>query len=443
MRILALDHFFDQDLAALRTALRPGDSLTAIPYRRLHRLARRAFPARAFTGLEAAYAPEMQASWLRYEQRVERVADWLCASHAPSVFVTPSDSFFYIRPLITAFRRRDVPTVVVQKETTISPMVMAEHSLAVGRFVPFMSDAMTVCSERHRDFWVRAGTDPSRVIVTGQPRFDIYATSEAEGRRDTRPTLLYLSYDDIAYLPSDTGVAFEGTWRELRRETEIVIADVSDRWRVIVKRHPQQAAGGDWLGARVEHAPRDADTRALILGADAVVGFQTTALFEAAVARRPILYAAWGDVYRRTRDMLIPFESFEGMVTHVTSAAELARVLGGDRADLARPTQRGMSVAFEHLGPVDGRASERALEVVRAHVSAGRPPMTGVAGTSVAAAAIRGVGAVVAGGAARIPRVGATSIGGALDRRALEWRQELQELQAIRRRRSARSPTRA
>jgi hypothetical protein len=440
MRIIALDHFFDQDLAALRGALRPGEALTAIPYRRLHRLAQRRFPAAAFSGLQAAYDSEMGDPWRRYERDIERVAGWLSVAYEPSVFVTPSDSFFYVRPLISAFRRLGVPTVVVQKETTISPMVMAEHSLAVGRFVPFMSDAMTVCSERQRDFWVRAGTDPARVVVTGQPRFDVYAAAADSGRHDGRPTLLYLSYDDIAYLPSDTGVAFEGTWQELRRATELAIADASDRWRVVVKRHPQQPVAQEWLGGRVEHAPRDADTRALILAADAVVGFQTTALFEAAVARRPILYAAWGDVYRRSREMLIPFESFGDMVTHVTDPAELRRALSRDPADLPRPAEEGLSVAFEHLGPVDGGASQRALDVVRAHAGGG-PSGARVRRRHAAVATVRGVAAVGAGGMARIPGVHATTIGGALGRRGAEWRQEWRELQAIRRRRAGRSPT--
>lgn len=440
MRIIALDHFFDQDLAALRRALRPGEALTAIPYRRLHRLAQRSFPAAAFSGLKAAYDPEMGDAWRRYERDIERVAGWLSVAYEPSVFVTPSDSFFYVRPLISAFERLGVPSVVVQKETTISPMVMAEHSLAVGRFVPFMSDAMTVCSERHRNFWVRAGADPARVVVTGQPRFDVYAAAADSGPREGRPTLLYLSYDDIAYLPSDTGVAFEGTWQELRRATEMAIADVSDRWRVVVKRHPQQPMAQEWLGGRVEHAPRDADTRALILAADAVVGFQTTALFEAAVARRPILYAAWGDVYRRSREMLIPFESFGDMVTHVTDPAELRRALSRDPADLPRPAEEGLSVAFEHLGPVDGGASQRALDVVRAHAGGG-PSGARVRRRHAAVATLRGVAAVGAGGMARIPGVHSTTIGGALGRRGAEWRQEWRELQAIRRRRAGRSPT--
>jgi hypothetical protein len=440
MRILALDHFFDQDLAALRAALAPGDSLTVIPYRRLHRVAQRVFPASAFTGLEAAFAPAMDTAWARYEQRVERLADWLCAAHAPSVFVTPSDSFFYVRPMITAFRRRDVPTVVVQKETTISPMVMAEHSLAIGRFVPFMSEAMTVCSERHREFWIRAGTDPSRVVVTGQPRFDVYATATNTARRQGRPNLLYLSYDDVAYLPSDTGVAYEGSWRDLRRATELAIADVSDRWHVIVKRHPQQPAAEEWLGTRVEHASRDADTRALILGADAVVGFQTTALFEAAVAKRPILYAAWGDIFERNRHMLIPFESFGGMVMHISGDVELQRALRADPTDLPAPTEAGLSVAFEHLGPVDGQASQRALEVVRAHVGEG-PSAARLSRSGAALAVMRGLGAVGAAAVGRIPGVDTTSIGGAVGRRGAQWRQEWRELQAIRRRRAGKSST--
>ena len=209
--------------------------------------------------------------------------------------------FFYLRPAIIRLRSLGIPTVVVQKETTISPMVMELHATDVGRSTPFMSDLMTVCSDRHRDFWLRAGAPPELVRVTGQPRFDVYRTNRATPGAHGRPRLLYLSYEDVAYLPADLGGADESSWRELRRETEEVLAAASTDWHITVKRHPQQPDEDDWLGENVDRADRDADTRTLILESDVVVGFQTTAVLESALAGKRVLYAAWGETFESSR----------------------------------------------------------------------------------------------------------------------------------------------
>jgi len=429
VRILALDHFFDQDLAALRSALGPGEQLDVLPYQRLHRLARRHFPAAAFEGLDNAVELPPEA-WAGYRAAAARAAHWWTGAYRPNVFVVPSDAIFYVRPLIEAFARMTVPTVVVQKETSISPMVMDDHSAAVARTVPFLSVAMTVCSERNRDFWVLAGTPPDAITVTGQPRFDVYAQLRSEKGSGTKPPrLLYLSYDDRAYLPSDIGVAYEGTWRDLRRETEQVIAAAAaeGRWRVTVKRHPQQLVADEWLGP-VEHAARDADTRQLILAADAIVGFQTTANFEAVVACKPVLYPAWGPVFEEVKTMLLPFHAQPGVVTHVRSPADLEAELRRAPGDLPAPTANGRVEAEEQLGPVDGRAADRVLAVLRQHAGSeprdwARPERRQIAragALGLAAPGLRAAGALA-------QRLGRLKEGAAAGRRAEHWEQELRE----------------
>lgn len=440
MRILALDHFFDQDLAALRSALGPGEQLDVLPYQRLHRVARHHFPSAAFQGLETAVElPD--ADWATYRAAARDLTDWWAGAYRPNVFVVPTDAIFYLRPVIERFAAVGVPTVVVQKETSISPMVMEEHSAAVGRTVPFLSAAMTVCSDRNRAFWLLAGTPDEAIIVTGQPRFDVYAQPDS-GRAPAvgPPHLLYLSYDDLAYLPSDVGVAYEGTWRDLRRETEQVIAEAAEsgRWQVTVKRHPQQVPGQEWLGSGVEVAPRDADTRQLILSADAVVGFQTTAIFEAVVAGRPVLYPAWGPVFERARPMLLSFHTQPGVATHVTGRAELVAALALSPDALARPTAEGRAAAEEQLGPVDGRAATRVLDVLRRHAGPGpkdlaapdRRRLGRVAALAIAAPGLRAAGAAA-------ERLGRPRQAGAARRRSGDWLQEGREAWALSRQRKA------
>ena len=366
MRILAIDHFFEHDLDALEAGLSSSDRVIRVPYHRFHRLAANAFPASAFVGVRAAFVPALQSSWERYRALASVEVHTLAAAYRPDVVVLPSDSIFYIRPVMDEFRSLGVPSFVIQKETTISPMIMEQHSIEIGEYLPFSGDEMTVCSARHREFWLRAGADPARVHVTGQPRFDVYAHAPSKRRDGGKPRLLYLSFDDVAYLPADMGIESDLTWRDLRQQVETEIASVSGIWDVTVKIHPQQTPTGDCLGPNARHADRLADTRALILDADVVLAFQTTAIFEAVVAGRPVIYPAWGEVYDEVRDALTPFDEYPGLVIAARSPIELRELLAKSSNELALVVAGAKATAEVHLGPVDGHATERTIALLRA-----------------------------------------------------------------------------
>src|SRR5207237_8112187 len=98
---------------------------------------------------------------------------------------------------------------------------------------------------------------------------------------------------------------------------------------------------------------------------DAVVGFQTTALLEAAAAGRPVVYAAWGALYETVRSLLIPFDEYRGVVTHASGPGELSALLSAGPERLPRPSAEASEIIGEHLGPVDGKASARTVAVLR------------------------------------------------------------------------------
>jgi hypothetical protein len=331
----------------------------------------RVFPPEVAHGLEAYARPELERDRGRYARRLEALLERLFAGRPFDAFVAPSDVFFFLRAAPQACHRLGVPFFVAQKETTISPQTMREHAPRVARWAPPIADHMTVCSERHRQFWLRAGGDPERIEVTGQPRFDYYVGGSARGAPGD-PTVLFLSYHVDAYHPSEG--SGEPVWAKLHRETERALWQLAERgWRVVIKPHPQQLfdqerrriAGetGRLLGDRVILAGGDEDTRGLIASADVVLGFQTTALLEALIADRPVVYTAWDDEALRLSDELIPFHEWPDLVDVVTDAdslvgtVEAARSRGG-RAEAARARVE------EQLGPVDGRASERTLAAI-------------------------------------------------------------------------------
>jgi hypothetical protein len=368
LRVLAMDHYFDQDLQSLEA--HPLLSVRRFPYQRLRAPAMRMLSQDVATGLHAYNRPELAAAreryaaWLRHEVR-RLYLEW-----AFDVIVLPSDTFFYVRGLPDAAHSIGVPVVVVQKETTVSQATMADHSRVLHDEAPFIADFMTVCSDRQREFWVRAGADADRVEVTGQPRFDVYVNPPPSGTT-TPKHVLFLSYHLDAYVPGAGRGKGLLTWEPLRSATELALIDAARRGvcDVVVKCHPQQPhraetaryarlAGSTWnRGFAV--ADVDADARDLIVATDMIVGFQTTALYEAVAARRSVVYAAWGDEYERLRGGLIPFhEAPHECLTHVSSAQELAAVLSAD----LEPAGSSCSAWYDGaLGVVDGGATERVV----------------------------------------------------------------------------------
>jgi hypothetical protein len=369
LRVLALDHYFDQDLRALEA--HPQLDVRRFPYQRFRRPAMRIMGNSVARGLDAYSDPALARARGRYAAWLERDLHRLYLERAFDVLVLPSDTFFYVRALPAAAHRLGLPVVVVQKETTISQATMDMFSKEVAAAAPFVSDFMTVCSQRQREFWTRAGSSPDLIEITGQPRFDLYA-SRTHRPPSPRKRVLFLTYALDAYVPGAGRGDGSSTWESLRSETE---AELLEQVRiggceVIVKCHPQQdhaaearrlsvVAGPVWRRGISLAAP-DADTRELIMAADVVVGFQTTALYEAVAAGRTVIYAAWGDAYDRYRDGLIPFDRAPvDCVRHARSAQMLATLL----TEEASPRSSGCETWYEWaLGIVDGRSTDRVAE---------------------------------------------------------------------------------
>ena len=363
VRVLALDHYFDQDLRALEA--HPRLDVRRFPYQRLRAPALRTLGSQVARGLHPFNDPDLAAARRRYAVWLEGEVRRLYLERAFDVIVLPSDTFFYVRALPAAAHRLGLPVVVVQKETTISEATMETFSAELGSEAPFIADCMAVCSERQREFWVRAGAEGDRIDVTGQPRFDVYASIPSRPA-PARRRVLFLSYALDAYVPGAGRGKGLRTWEPLRDATESALIDCARAGTcdVIVKCHPQQdrrAVARHLTGLagtrRFTLADPDADTRELIIGADVVVGFQTTALYEAVAARRAVIYAAWGEAYERHRGGLIPFhDAPRDCMRHAESREMLAAMLIDD----VTPAAAACASWYEEaLGRIDGHATDR------------------------------------------------------------------------------------
>jgi hypothetical protein len=338
------------------------------------------------SGLEEYCKPE-------YERHRKH---WAMAARGPlhelynlfpfDVIISPSDTFYYIRAVVRIAEKMGIPFIVVQKETTRPPHFMEVVSKQVGELFPFISDYMTVCSQRHKDFWLAAGALNDKIEVTGQPRFDFYRQPKqwrsweqlGISVEPNTQVIIFLSYNVKVYAEwIKEGVS----WARLRSETQEVLIDLARQggYTVLVKPWPQQdpndiaeertllaqRAGEAW-GKQVHLLERGVDARHLIVNSDIVVGFQTTALLEALIAGKTTIYTRWSEELKLLEDRLIPYHKYAPILQCAKSPEQLHElVIQSSCNDPGKEEMEARLEIFEgHLGPLDGHSAQRVWEAV-------------------------------------------------------------------------------
>jgi hypothetical protein len=381
VRALVLNHTYKQDLDSLRRAAPDDFEIRVVELDLVLTETLRVLPDDIDESVPAYSRPEYEPHRQRLAEVVQQLMEDLFREEEFDVFVTPSDVFYYLRPAPQALHRLGVPYFVSERETTVAPHVMAENIDVIKQWFPPIADHRTLCSERLKSFWVGAGAPDEAVTVTGQPRFDYYRQPERWPKElpygdSSDRTVLFLSYNYSAYHLD--GTADKDVWKQQHMETEQGLWELARRgWRVLFKPHPHQERSdskrlkqelGALFGERVHFINSDADTRELIVSADVVVGFQTTALFEAMAARKPIVYAAWREDTWVQPELLLPFREWPDVVDIVRRQEDFVETVEriyGREWDEAR-TAAAEKPITENIGLTDGHASERTLAKIRA-----------------------------------------------------------------------------
>lgn len=375
MKVLVLDHHFRQDIDALVRSNNAGHVIRTVSPLYFARAAERLFPPEVFSAdLSVYHRPcfhETRASFRRLA--IDLLYD-LYRVFPFDLFVSPSDTFFYIRDVIDACHDIGIPFAVVQKEAYVTATAVDRHAPEMNRWFPFKGDWMTTSCHRSMRFWLATGAEVRQVEVTGQPRYDYYTYAAesgsitATGRNRTR--ILFLSYDLDAYDESRAIGVNRSPWAQLHAETEDVLRAVARHGDVelVVKPHPQQSAAmveamRQRLGGSlsVNMAEGGADTRKLIMHADVIVGFQTTALAEAMAVGKRVVYTAWTPAFEDVKRHLLPYHELSGCIEVATSPTDLLATLKVRCSQALTASQREQRRAFveEYLGPFDGGAGNR------------------------------------------------------------------------------------
>lgn len=381
--ILVVNHVFEQDIEALEKANTTFNFITISAFV-LRNVGTLFFPpeVESYTFFNS---PSLDPIKKRYEKVIDRFIDRLIKKYTLSGIISPSDNFFYIRQLVLSAQKRQIPFIVVDKEGTICPAYFTHFARYIREKCPLLADSILVWSDRQKLFWEKTGVPKDRIYVTGQPRSDFWHQQDRwlskeqlgiPGLRSTSKILLFFTYDPWAYTPDYMIEKGEMNWSRLRQETTRVIyafAKKHPEIDVIIKAHPQQ------LDLKELQEDIDAQhttsvhlvtgstlSNQLIINADCIVGFQSTALIEAMLTKKPILYTFWGEARDKWSKDLIPFHETAG-VTVTASPDQLAESL--EKAFLIHELPKDVEVARkvfvdEYFFSVDGQASRRTLDVL-------------------------------------------------------------------------------
>lgn len=377
--ILALNHFYDQDLRALYRANRDYN-LVVVEAPILVRDAIVFFRPEV-VALETAYDSEEETNRLAWRRECHYILDLIERRFGLDLVVTASDIFWWVREIIAAAHERKIPTVVMDKEGIRTPYAFDREAERIRCCAPFMSDRILVWSERQRRFWNSIGVEDQRITVVGQPRSDLFfherrhQTDTLFGRR--QPLVTLFSYHDDAYIPIDLARRQGLSWVEMKRQTHDEFFRLARRHRnynFVVKTHPQQA---DLRSLQEQYQCENlavtggsAIANELIQRSELIIAFQTTAVIEAMYLGRRVLYTAWDKHYDTLKPHLIPFHEAAGLVIadsfdHFREVC--GRFFAGQTGDFDFPPEaeaaRDRFVA-EYIYRPDGQTGERFFKAI-------------------------------------------------------------------------------
>ncbi|WP_243228285.1 CDP-glycerol glycerophosphotransferase family protein [Microbacterium sp. CIAB417] len=200
------------------------------------------------------------------------------------------------------------------------------------------------------------GIPRERVHAWGMPRSDVFFDDDAASaaRARTRAALGVADGERfVVYAPTFRGNGQRSAEAAPEADWAGIAAALGEGWRIGVRQHPFVARGA--LPAGIVDAAAVADMNDVLMAADVLVTDYSSAIFEYALLRRPIVfYVPDLAEYTAARSFYRPFEEYAvGPV--VTDAADLANAISGAEV----PPARLDAFLAEFCGALDGRSSAR------------------------------------------------------------------------------------
>ncbi len=318
--ILALNHFYDQDLRALARANKKYNFII-VDAPRLVR-GGKLFFSNDVIQIDAPYTDESEANRRAWKMECQHIYKFL-GRYKIDIIITPSDIFWWIREFIAVGHDNDIKTFVVDKEGLISPFDFNAEAKRIRERVPFISDHIFVWSDRQKQYWQKIGASENKITVLGQPRSDLFHCEQNKAIdryfNCSQPLVTLFSYEDTAYVPPY--LARQGiSWKAMKTETHDYVFDLAKNnpeYNFVIKTHPQQSD----LTLLREKYQRDnlaviggaAVANELIQRSELIIAFQTTGVIEAMFMNKKVIYPCWDDNYQDLINDVLPFHDAPGI----------------------------------------------------------------------------------------------------------------------------------
>ena len=304
--------------------------------------------------------------------------------------------YFAEHELAAALESRGVPFIILQKENLKTPGFMEFFSFLYRcRRGPFLGRRILVYNNIERQLEIDNGViNPDRVDITGMPRLDrihAWRKSRATGQKG-RSRVLFFSFGPKTGLPIMARKARGGVFRDyekLPREVEslswaglcrdahqamIRLARSHPDVEVVIKakiRERELSAMYEMLGG-YEEIPSNlkivagGDPLELITESRVVCGFNTTALFEALAAGKPVIIPWFEEALdERMQPFIVDMED---AVEYADSSDELVNILYRHATDSGFQERnldgKKKRILEKWVGNADGLAGERVRHAV-------------------------------------------------------------------------------
>jgi len=387
--VLVFNHFFDNELQAMRESSVWQETFEILGVHHWNFFNHNwwYFPPDAWTYRIPCEDPRLARSRAKGRRHAKRILDDLQKHWNLVAVVAPIDQLWWIREFFFEARERGIKVVLFDKEGTISRASMETQPAQIRERYPPIADLYYVWSERQADFWTRCGAPRSHIRVLGSMRTDALARMPPAAAR----SVLYFDFDPWAYLttlPAEVVARHPDDWSPLKRELHAVLLKAAREHpdvRFTFKLHPQQLDLAATRTALARSKPENVDVRWGARGVDQllrdhglVVGFQTTAVMEAALAGRTTIYVGWGPFHETVKEWLVPLFRPDFGAHVAPDGATLARWVDGflDGTWTPKPPPKDGLEMFFHRP--DGHVADRYAQALAEDVglATARPATT-------------------------------------------------------------------
>lgn len=188
--------------------------------------------------------------------------------------------------------RAEEAAVLVGRERNI-PVICLLDLFASGPNLERLSrlgyaDLVCVISESERSALIKAGREPNRVVVTGNPAFDSLLSNECiEAGKRMRASRNWHTLKIILWASTQDQVT-----PSLPREIEAQLireVEAHENWGLLIRPHPNENIVYDALPPRVWISSREESVAEAIQASDVVITTTSTVGFESYIAGRPLI----------------------------------------------------------------------------------------------------------------------------------------------------------